>query len=266
MHRHGTFSRGDVAFRSLAPATVAELCRRYDDRVFALNHFTLSHDPQRNLHWFLEQVPDGTRLELDVVCHSRGGLVARLLAERQSDLPLGRRQMNVRRVVFVAAPNAGTVLTDADHMTAFVDTYTNLLQFYPSSRTVDVVDCLITVLKQLAVDTLKGLEGLTSMNPHGACLAAVNQGVAGGTQYFALAANFEPSDPGFKLFVAKHLMGRIFEGPNDLVVPTTGVYDANGSGYFPIGQRHLFEGDDAVHHGNFFENATTQAKLLEWLK
>ena len=104
-------------------------------------------------------------LDLDIVAHSRGGLVGRVMAEKQSELSLGSRTVNARKLVFVAAPNAGTILTDAKYLGDLIDTYTNLLNFLPDTGVVEVIEGVITVMKQLAVGTLKGLDGLQAMLP-----------------------------------------------------------------------------------------------------
>ena len=74
---HGTFSRAHEGFYDFPREYVAGLHQLYEGRVFAFDHFTLSHDPRQNVDWFLEQIPEAARFDLDVVCHSRGGLVAR---------------------------------------------------------------------------------------------------------------------------------------------------------------------------------------------
>ena len=77
---HGTFSTSHGGFNELPDATMAELHRRYEGRVFAFDHFTLSHSPQENVAELAARMPDGLELEVDVVSHSRGGLVTRVLA------------------------------------------------------------------------------------------------------------------------------------------------------------------------------------------
>lgn len=263
---HGTFSRAHSAFGGLAPETVAELHRRYGGRVFAFDHFTLSHDPEANVRWFLDRVPDGAALDLDVVCHSRGGLVSRMLAEKQSEFSLGSRQLRVGKVVFVASPNAGTHLADAEHMGSLVDTYTNLLNFIPDNPVTDVLDGVVTVAKQLAVGALKGLEGLQSMRPDGDFQRRLNAANGrGDTRYFALGADFAPAEPGFKRWALERLTQSVFGGDNDLVVPTASVYEANGSGFFPIEDRHVFPAEDGVSHTAFFHHPAAQEKMLAWL-
>jgi len=262
---HGTISRTQSAFGSLSPATVQALHVRYQGRVFSFDHFTLSEDPKQNVEWFFSHVPDGTKLEVDVVCHSRGGLVARELAERESEFSLGSRQLAVRRVVFVAVPNAGTILADADYMNDFVDSYTNLLNFLPDNGVSETFETVITVAKQLSVGALRGLDGLQSMKPGGGFLTALNTGARDGKRYFALSANFEPKDPGWKAWATDRLLDKIFKADNDLVVPTLGVYDRNGSGFFPIEEREVFDKDAGIAHTAFFGDPRVQAKILEWL-
>ncbi len=58
---HGTFSRSHLAFGHLPPSFVEGLHRQYGGRVFAFDHFTLSHDPRENVRRFLAKVPDGPR-------------------------------------------------------------------------------------------------------------------------------------------------------------------------------------------------------------
>jgi hypothetical protein len=262
---HGTFSRAHSAFGALPKELVESLHRRYEGRVFAFDHFTLSDDPRRNVEWLLERIPDGTALDLDIVCHSRGGLVSRLLAEKQGELAMGARTIGVGKIVFVGAPNSGTLLADAGHVGDLIDTYTNLLNFLPESGVMEILTGIITVAKQLAVGAVKGLTGLQAMRPGGDFGKWLNAGPKGGTRYFALASDFTPGEPGLRQFAMDRLMDRVFKAGNDLVVPTDGVFAENGSGFFPIEDRLVFRGKDAVAHTGFFGNAGARDKIVEWL-
>lgn len=107
------------------------------------------------------------------------------------------------------------------------------------------------------------------MNPsNGYIRDNLNKGGAIDTVYRSIAANFEPTRPSFKPWAKDKLMGRIFKEDNDLVVPTRGVYEANGDPMFPIAadNRLHLSGVDDVHHGNFFANAKLVKKLDEWLR
>ena len=267
---HGTFAQAHSGFAGMSPELVESLHRIYSGRVFAFDHFTLSDDPRQNIEWFLKHIPERISLDLDIICHSRGGLVSRVLAERHSELGLGSGDVNVRKVVFVAAPNAGTALVDTKYMADFIDSHTNILNFYPElfpgGAIVALLEGIITVAKHIAVGAVEGLPGLQSMNPRGEFLSKwLNSGERNGTRYFALGANFEPTQPGFKQYVKDRLMDKIFGVENDLVVPTSGVWDENGSGRFPIEDRHVFTVSDGVQHSNFFSNDAAARKLLEWL-
>ena len=263
---HGTFSRAHSAFGGLPKEFVASLHERYGGRVFAFDHYSLSHDPKRNIAELVSRLPDDVSLDVDIVCHSRGGLVSRLLAERQSEISLGSRKLRVGKVVFAGAPNAGTMLADTKHMSAFIDTYTTMLNLIPSAGVSDVLAGIVTVAKMLAVGAAKGLPGLQAMQPGGDFAKWLNAGSRGSeTRYFALASNYEPAEPGLKALLKNRLMDKVFSSANDLVVPTDGVYAENGSGWFPIEERHVFQGGDAVAHTEFFAKASARSKIMEWL-
>ena len=263
---HGTFSQAHSAFGGFAPETVAALHQAYGGRVFAFDHFTLSHDPRENVARLFQSVPEEVRLDVDIVCHSRGGLVSRVLAEQQGTFSLGSKGLRVGKVVFVASPNAGTALADRDHMGDLLDTFTNVLNFIPDNPVTDVLGGVVTVAKQLAVGAMGGLDGLMAMTPGGPFQQTLNRaGDGDGVHYFALGARYTPTDPGLRAFVTGRLLNKVFGADNDLVVPTESVYAANGSGRFPIEARHVFEAPDGVSHTSFFQHPAAQRKLLEWL-
>lgn len=264
---HGTFSTAHGAFGGLPAADLAELHRRYDGRVLAFDHPTVSPSPTENAAWLVGAMPEGLALELDVVCHSRGGLVARVLAEKQAELPLEGRRIDVRRVVFVGTPNAGTALAAPDHMGAMLDSVTNLIEFFPDNGVTDALEVVLTVLKQVAVGALEGLDGLTAMTPGGAYLGGfLNTGPAVPSRYMAVASNYEPVQPGLKEFAKDHLMDHVFgQKQNDLVVPTRGVFEAEGAGAFPITERLVLGDSEGVAHSGYFAHAEVRKKLGEWL-
>ncbi|HUF71001.1 MAG TPA: caspase family protein, partial [Longimicrobiales bacterium] len=198
---HGTFSRAHSAFGGMPRQFVESLHGLYDGRVFAVDHFTLSHDPKKNVSWFLEQLPPDTSLDLDIICHSRGGLVSRVLTEKQSEFSLGSRRLKVGKVIFVGTPNAGTVLADSKHIGDLIDTFTNLANFVPDVGVSDIIAGVIAVAKQLAVGAFGGLPGLQAMVPDGKFAADLNAGDrTGDTRYFALASDYSPGEPGLSAF------------------------------------------------------------------
>lgn len=270
---HGTASQGHKAFGALPRDLMQLLSERYGGRVLAFEHPTLSVTPLDNVTWLAgllaEQLPAGRGLEVDVVAHSRGGLVARVLCERAAEAGLDPGRLKVCRAVLVATPNSGTPLADRKHLNAFIDTLTNLLEFFPDNPATDTLEILLTLLKQVAVGAMGGLDGLMSMNPQGAFLRDVlnRPGAASTAAYRALAANYEPP-PGAAIgrYARDHLTDLVFTlQANDLVVPTAGVYAANGAGSFPIADPVVFAAGEGVDHSGFWTRPVTREALGAWL-
>ena len=113
---HGTFSTAHGAFSQIADAAFRELFDRYQGRVFAFNHFTLSHDPRQNVEWLVANCRRARRSTVDIVCHSRGGLVARALTEQPSAFGLDTSRFVARKHCVRGVPNSGTLLAHPDHM------------------------------------------------------------------------------------------------------------------------------------------------------
>jgi hypothetical protein len=262
---HGTFSRAHTGFGGLPRETLVDLHDRYEGRVFAFDHFTLSDDPKRNVEWFFSHLPDGIALDVDIVCHSRGGLVSRVLAEKQEELTLRNRHLDVGKIIFVASPNAGTILTEPTYIGDYIDTYTNLLNFLPGNHVVDVFEGIVTVVKHAAVGAVSGLQGLQAMRPGGEFLRWLNTSATNPARYFAIAGDYEPPVSGWRTLVVNRLADHVFREPNDLVVPTAGTFAANGSSHFPIQERLAFTGEDGVDHTTYFARKQVGEQLLDWL-
>ncbi len=125
---HGPFVQTHTGFAGLDRDLWGALADRYQGRVWAYDHHTVSVAPRANARDLLRQVAEaGTGpLVVDVVAHSRGGLVARELAERSRDTPL-----TVRSLILAGTPNEGTPLADARGMIAGLNRFGNLLALAP---------------------------------------------------------------------------------------------------------------------------------------
>jgi hypothetical protein len=268
---HGTFSTAAAGFGGLSLPVMQSLSQAYGGRTFAFNHFTLSDDPAVNARKFLDTIPAGTTLDIDIVCHSRGGLVSREIAAQGA-----QRGVTVRRIVFGAAVNNGTELANADHMVEFLDRYTTIAKLIPGPAQL-VVDAVVTALQVLAKSLSSELEGLSAMDPRGPYLTKTNVPGSGvEVEGYAIASNFEPpaGTGWFKVTRVKDLSAdRVFGGSmNDLVVPYEGVYSTVKAAGFPIpNARCLFFGDkssggnDGVIHTEVFKEKRTHDMLLQWL-
>ncbi|HVF06666.1 MAG TPA: alpha/beta hydrolase [Frankiaceae bacterium] len=260
---HGTFSSARNGFGSLDQKTVQILRDRYEGRVLAFDHPTISVNPLDNARWFFGQVGDGLG-PFDVMCHSRGGLVSRVLAGGHPDV---RESLDVRRIVFVAAPNSGTPLASAPRMEAFIDTYTNLINLFPDHPVLNGIQAVIEVVKDVAAGALAGLPGLQAMRPGGPFLTALNDAGAGtpGVEMFAIAADYEPADPGVKAWAVDAVADAAFaQVANDLVVPTEGAYTAGACPGFPV-DATLISPEDATHHCRYFGTDVVRGRLLDLL-
>lgn len=264
---HGTNSRTHTAFGQLPRAWVEAMHERYEGRVFAFDHPTLTHDPRQNIAEFLRRVPDGLSLDVDIICHSRGGLVSRILAEQHTSFALGQRRVRVGKLIFVGTPNNGTRLADEAFISEYIDTATNLLNVFPTNGVTDALTYVLSGVKIVACGLWSSLVGLRSMQPGGTFCTTLNAGErAVDTQYFALASNYTPRHPTLARLAADRLMDKVFQGfGNDMVVPTLGVFETNGSPYFPIVAQVTFDASDGVPHTGFFEYPRTTEQLTAWL-
>jgi pimeloyl-ACP methyl ester carboxylesterase len=265
---HGTFSTCAGGFGGLSDATVGELRHRYDNRILAFDHYTITEDPVDNIRWLLKEAGSNS-LNLDLLCHSRGGLVSRVLAEGYPDSNLDLGRVNVDRLVFTAAPNAGTVLTDTDKLGSYIDLFTNLFTL-ASNPILDGLAGLIELVKDVAANSVDGLTGLQSMRPNGKFLTDLNNQQTGpGNGYLSIAADFEPAGGGSPILwtLDKIADGAFTMATNDLVVPTDGVYAGNGSSRFPIpvDRRLDLDKSRAIIHTDYFRHGDVQQQILSWL-
>ena len=135
---HGVFSSVEGGFADLAgEAGMRQLLDRYNGLVFGYDHWTIAKTPQQNALNLLARIPADADWELDIVCHSRGGLVVRsLLADAADDAVLAAiarlrpgRIAGVGQVVFVAAANQGSPLAAQDELRQFLNVAAMLASF-----------------------------------------------------------------------------------------------------------------------------------------
>ncbi len=117
---HGTFSKGDMYIDELratpqGAALIAEWEARYS-AILTFDHPTLSVGAWSNAV-DLMQALEGIDGPIDVVCHSRGGLVVSWL--------LRLRALPIERVVFVGSPLTGTSLASPARLRAALDLFAN---------------------------------------------------------------------------------------------------------------------------------------------
>jgi hypothetical protein len=240
--------------------------------VFAFNHPSLHQSPQDNVRQMLNDIPAGVSLELDIMTHSRGGLVGRELVERQAGLNAGGKRVRVCRALLVASPNQGTILTDPDNGLDLLDRYTNLLTNLPDNAYTLTLEGILAVAKLLGYGALTGLPGLRCLLPGGDYLADLNGRRDHATEYYAITADYTPTDPAWikrlGRMAADKFVDSIFGAENDMAVPTLGSYAAGDESFgFPIPESHriVYTGAVGVHHTNYFSTPAVREQIVEWL-
>jgi CHAT domain-containing protein/pimeloyl-ACP methyl ester carboxylesterase len=280
---HGTFVDTVSTFGKLwklHPQTVRELFQHYASSVYALDHPTMGQSPIANALTLVRALPAGARLHL--LTHSRGGLVAEVLAracggglltpeeealfadpkykEHLRDLQALTREakakgLKVERLVRVACPARGTTLASKR-----LDAYLSVLRWGLQLAGVPVAPHLVDFLHEVALRRTDPAElpGLEAMMPESAVVAWLNRGeddlpgelrvVAGDLQGDAIGS-----------WVKTLLSDAFYWTDNDLVVQTRSMYggaprtaDAAGAG-----ASFLLDRGGKVTHFNYFSNDCT---------
>lgn len=126
---HGALGTSYGAFGGISRREMARLWAAYDGRVLAFDHPTLADSPRRTAERLVGLFPDTLDASLDVMCHGRGALVARVLAGELGPPPAGIR---VRRIIPAGAPDHGPLPADVRQLTALLDDVTNALAALPA--------------------------------------------------------------------------------------------------------------------------------------
>lgn len=255
---HGTFSTPQVGFDGwLGSPAFHVLVERYAGRVLAFAHPSLSVDPQENIDWLLEQLPEQivAGAILDIVSHSRGGLVARELVRRGNAAP------KIARVCLVGTPNLGTPLADILHWTTFLNVHTSLLSVLPDSTTTVLMEGLLCLVKILGSGLTGGLPGLAAMDP-GSQWLRESASDSGPAAWYTIGASYQPESSGVSMLgrFNKQIIQEFFASSNDLVVPTEGCHQS----IQPPSDSFRLEGS-RFNHCNYFESEEVQSRLALWL-
>jgi len=162
---HGIFSSIHGAFSDLAagPAAMDKLRSAYDGYVFGYDHWTISKTPLENTLDLLAAIPADADWSVDIVCHSRGGLIVRSLVADPGGANLANAELNaiasqrqgrinsVGKIIFAAAANQGSQLADPGKIKDFLNIAALLASRSPCFA-LDVVIGLARALVAAAFD------------------------------------------------------------------------------------------------------------------
>jgi hypothetical protein len=283
---HGTFSQSQALVDGIrrsgnADAFYKSVFKTYDE-VLAFEHPTLAVSPVLNaldLHRELAGI-DGP---LDLIAHSRGGLVTRWAIET-----FGLPATSIRAVL-VGSPLGGTSLASPPRLRATLGLLTNIGTALKGAGalTTAYAPFLIAPLALLKVAT--SVVGVVANSPVIDCTIAMIPGLAaqsrvgnnaeltrlrvlphrGSAEYYVVTSDFQPEDPGWRFWkwfrgrrIANAAADKIFPGSNDLVVDTDSMSDLPGGHK----AKKAFGANATVHHTNYFEQPNTLSFIMDSLK
>jgi hypothetical protein len=288
---HGTFSNNDHLLEELKSTKdgrefLGLILNRYDD-IFAFDHPTLSVGPVLNALDLARLFAD-FKNPIDVITHSRGGLVARWWLEA-----FGVGSDIERRVVFVGAPLAGTSLAAPPRLRAALGLITNVAGALSvaggaASLAVPMLSVAVGLVKVVAsiaslgekaplidaaVAMIPGLAGQSRVGNSAELLRLRQRTNSSLPDYYAVRCNFEPEDAGWafwkrfrKLNLADAGTDLVFDGENDLVVDTDSMTDLFDQEVLPSNKVCDFGTTGRVHHTNYFQQAETLEFIIKSLK
>jgi pimeloyl-ACP methyl ester carboxylesterase len=260
---HGIFSSTESAFGAL---DLQPLLERYEGRVFGYDHWTIGRTPQQNAMNLLHRLPANAGYEVDILCHSRGGLVVRsLLSEGMADIARTRstRIAKAGKVMFVAAANQGSPLAEPDDIKHFLNVAA-LLASFSGSLALDVVIGLARMVVSLGYDQ----PSVQALAEHSALVQLLNRSttlLTSANSYYA-RANFDYGHS--TLEHAGALLSRaLIDSANDMVVPYNNVLlpgaAPDASHMLSFGSAEEKQND--VWHTEFFQQPSTREFLLQHL-
>ena len=247
------------------------------DRVLFFDHPTLSVSPVMNA-LELGRAMAGSGGNIDVIAHSRGGLVVRWWLEAFGSSLRSASTTKVRAVL-AGSPLHGTSLAAPDKIQGAMSLLTNIGSF--AEKTLDLVGVanpFIWVAGKL-VEVIVSITGALARTPLVDALTALIPGLSGQSAvsnnhelsrlrigpvavdpaYYAIKSNFESRNPGWKFWrnFRKDRAGDlaadiVFPAANDLVVDTWSMDDFGVPSLALAESACDFGTSDSVWHCNYF--------------
>lgn len=279
---HGTFVETSSTFGPLwaETASVRTLFDHYGGAVYALDHPTLGANPVENALTLAEALPDDAVLHL--LTHSRGGLVAEVLA-RVAAMPalddaaraafvtpasraalerlhacLQRKRVRVERVVRVACPARGTLLASG-RLDVLLSVMTWLLRLSGAPLAAELVSFLDAVARQRTDPAV--VPGLQAMMPTSGLvrwLNTVSEPIPGTLRVVA----GDLSGQGVGSVLKTLLADAFYWSDNDIVVHTGAMY---GGAPRRDEASFVLERSAVASHFDYFRQPHTRQAILAGL-
>lgn len=301
---HGTFSNCDSVLKEIdaapgGPAMLSAALVKYDF-VLTFDHPTLGQSPMLNAFDLASRLAQGVPASLDLIAHSRGGLVVRWFCEgfRQSSLSC--------RAILVGAPLAGTSIAAPARARAVMDFLANVGDAVGTATAMSggvilsvastlaglfarVTGALSTPLADAIIALVPGFAAQSRARNNAEVRALrVNTGAfdfssaSSPVRYFVIRSNFSPAAEGvwgfMKSFVTRPgavVLGAaadfVFQDDNDLVVDTSSMAQTGELAGPPAtlalisSVAHDFGASRTVHHCNYFQQRQTISAIRSTL-
>lgn len=288
---HGTLSTVEDAFTGFEDTkSWDEISARYSGRMLAFEHYTLSESPLQNVINFLNACP--SNVILDIISHSRGGLIADILAKcdashseiqtigfTENELSIlenadpasyklmlkinelaEEKHLTIRKVIRVAAPSSGTTI-----LSERVDHFFNLV-LNAVSLAFGIRNPLYEVVKSFLLEiisqkddplVLPGLNSMVPDSPFQKMLNAADTSVS--SELYTVSGDAEIG--GLNFGSLKVILANLFyRGANDLVVDTHRMIHGipRDNGYYSF-----LSQDKNTNHFNYFKNPNTGEAIAQ---
>lgn len=306
---HGTFSSTLGSFGNLTPSAEPafsgpwhRLTEAYPGPdsgapgIFAFEHRTLSKSPLENAIDLIGQVPRGA--EIDILSHSRGGLVGELICRAartgangagtifdaidrkimsakhsgealkivleqldELDRKLGEKELRIGSFVRIACPMRGTLLA-SERLDLYLSVFLNLLSLAPGPQQVFV--SAMSEFVRAVVGSRKDitmLPGLEAMMPSAAHIAMLNrQDLTLDTPLDIIGGDIEAG--GILRALAVFATDLFYREDHDLVVNTSAMF---GGAARTTETRALISRGSNVAHFNYFRNSDSLDRIADTL-
>lgn len=286
---HGTFGQGEPIFDQLQSAGersgfLSWAASRYE-HVLVFNHPTLSVSPVLNA-LDLARLFATIEAPVDVIAHSRGGLVARWWLEG-----FGGAKVGPRRAVFVASPLGGTSLASPPRLREAMNLFATIgahlkgagqaasvfapyLTFATALAEVFVMatgTMAATALSDLFFSAIPGLGSMSRVGNQPE-LERLLHGAQALPPYFAVRSDFQMEHAGWRFWRYFSRQGlsqwgadRIFDQPNDLVIDNRAAIEIFRDKGLARDRVKHFETNGRVHHTNYFAQPEVAEALMTFL-
>ncbi len=289
---HGTFSNNGSFIQGFQKSDFGRdflhrAAKHYPGGVLTFDHQSLAVGPLLNAV-DLAGLFAGTDAEVDVVCHSRGGVVTRWWFEA-----FGHTIGKNPRAVLVGCPLAGTSIAAPGNLRNTLSLFTNIGQSLEQGVGHLVPPGVFRIVSLALLKVLGSLTSIAAKTPIADTVVALVPGIGGQSRvsnnlelrrlhqqakanppaYFAITSDFEPDQPGWEFWkwfnkgqvvstVADAGADFLFEGANDLVVDTASMRSLYGGLDAPDPRPDIaasldFGRKDRIHHLNYFDQRKT---------